>query len=98
MYSARLFLGFPITSEFSSFLEQVDPKVLDLFIKDEENYLKKLKINEVSFLGKCVDNSIDLDSLELLEANIFSLIKKLVPIYPYSLNPLKLFPICENDK
>ena len=71
MISAKLFLGLPVSSEIAAHLAKINPKILSLFIQNEENYLKEVICRENRFLGKCIENAIDLPSLELLEKNIY---------------------------
>lgn len=93
MYSVKLFLGLLITDELHSALSEVDRKILSLFVGSEENYLKEIKKNEKQYLGKCIDKPIDLPSLDLLQKNIYSLLKKIVSDYPFEKKSLVLFSI-----
>jgi hypothetical protein len=95
MYISKLFFGLPVDSELSKQLGKINPKILSLFIQEGENYLIEVKMENQTYLGKSILNPIDLSSLELLEANIYSLLKKLLPEYPFHLNSLILFPLQE---
>lgn len=93
MYSAKLFLGLPVNNELAAHLAKIDPKILSFFIQKEENYLQEVFFQKKHFLGKSVDKAVDLSSLEMLELNIYSLLKKLVPHYPFENTSLLLFPL-----
>lgn len=93
MYSAKLFLGFPVDQEFSFHLQKVNPHLTSLFIQKSGQYLEEVNFKGVSYLGKYAENVTDSSELELLEANVYSLLKKLVPDYSYEKVPLLLFPV-----
>lgn len=97
MYKVHLFLGFPVDSNFSIKLDQINPAIRTLFIKSEENYLHEVQKNNQCYLGKLIPNKSELPALEMLEANIYSLLKRLVPDYPYENVPLALFPVPESS-
>jgi hypothetical protein len=92
MYSVKLFFGFYVNEELADELIKVNPKLLALFIQNEENYLKEIEIQNKRYIGKGIESSIDLVSLELLQANIYSLLKKILPTYPFEKSPLILLP------
>lgn len=92
MFSLEMFLGFPMDAAFGEALERLDPQVAALFIRDDDHYLKQVVDEDVSYLGKFVGSVCDSATLDLMEKNIYSLLKKLVPDYPYEAVPLILFP------
>src|SRR5438105_1590338 len=98
MFVAKLFLGFPIEHDFSLKLDKVNPEIVSLFVKKGGDYLEKINFKGVSYLGKFVGDIADGTALELLEANIYSLLKKLVPEYSYEKIPLLLFPYSESSE
>lgn len=55
--------------------------------------LNEIQYNGVRYLGKFVKNEASLTQLELLEANIFSLLKKLVTHFEYRSSDLFLFSV-----
>jgi|LakMenE18May11ns_1017448.scaffolds.fasta_scaffold9369885_2 hypothetical protein len=94
MYLAELFLGFRVGESYRAKLDLVDRDLKNLFLKnDQEIYLEENFHEGIYYLGKSLGKIKDFSSLEALEANIYSLLKKLVPDYPYSEEPLSLFPI-----
>lgn len=93
MFKVNLFLGFPVDDLYVKALENVNPMVVAQFINEEEGYLSDIMHSNMRFLGKNVGTVVVLPKLELLEANIYSLLKKLVPDFPYQEAPLYLFPL-----
>lgn len=89
----HLFLGFPVNADFSRLLSEVNPYMTSLFIQEKGDYLQELVFKNGKYLGKPIENITDFSELELLEANIFSILKKLVPNYPYENTPLVLFTV-----
>lgn len=90
-----LFLGFPVSPDFARLLSKANPHVVSLFIqKGEGEYLQEMIFKEKIYLGKSVANLTDFSELELLEKHIYSILKKLVPDYPFKENPLVLFTHC----
>lgn len=93
MVSSRLFFGFIVQEAFASKLLFV-PKDLESFIiQNEEPYLYKVSHEGNIYLGKYVKSELNLAELQLVETNIFSLLKKLIPDYDYESSELYLIPI-----
>jgi hypothetical protein len=92
MLGVELFLGFPVDPTFTKELSQIDPQLVALFIQNDDNYLKEIVYHDVRYLGKFAGKISDTSDLKLLEANIYSLLKKMIPDYPYENVPLVLFP------
>jgi hypothetical protein len=95
MLAVTLFLGFPIDPSFNEALKAANPDLLALFIQSSSSssYLCETSYQGKSYLGKFTGEINDLNNLFLLESNIFSLLKKVVPLYPYSPDSLLLFPL-----
>ena len=90
----QLFLGFLITPSYSDLLSCLPEAVIKSFVNPSDfNYLQEIECEGRRYLGKIIENGIDLSSLELLQANIYSLLKRLVSDYPYENQSLVLFPI-----
>lgn len=93
MVDVELFLGFPVDLAYEKNLQNVSAEIRSLFISDTDSvYLVKIRQKETTYLGKRVGQAIDLDSLLLIQNNILSLLKRLVP-RTYSSDSLILFPI-----
>lgn len=91
-----LFLGFPIDTSFSLSLKKVSPEIRSLFI--QEDYLQEICYKNVSYLGKQIGQKTDLTALDLTQNHILSLLRKLVPNYPYDTKNLLLFVINNQEK
>lgn len=86
-----LFIGYPLSENYQLELDQIPSVVKEIFISENSSdYLQKVTREEVTYLGKKVDSPFDLTQLDSTEANIFSLLKKLVPDYPYDEQSLYL--------
>lgn len=90
----HLFLGFPIGPAFEAKLAQVNPSTLALFTQGGDTYLELCETADARYLGKDLGALSDLATLELMESNIYSLLKHLVPEYPYAHHPLVLTIRC----
>lgn len=97
MFNIQLFLGFPIDQLFAKKLDRVNQNLISEFIKDEGDYLREVQHNGVLYVGKEIGKITEYQKLELLEQNIYSLLKKLVPDFPYDEAPLYLFPMTEDE-
>lgn len=91
MLESELFLGFAIDPIFEKKLASADPQSLKNFIGNKE-FLWKVSYEGIEYLGKPVGKKATLSSLDLVENNIFSLLKRVLPDYPYEETPLYLFP------
>jgi hypothetical protein len=88
----RLFIGFPIEGTFSQLLDQVNPTLKKTFIQSEGDYLQEIGHEGRRFLGKSVEGPYEVDALELCQENVYSLLRKLAPEFPFEDHPLVLFP------
>lgn len=91
--TAQLFLGIPVDALLAEKLAIIPPQILQLYICEGDNYLQKIEDHGISYLGKHIENCVELSSLQLLEANVYSLLKKIVPDYPYHATPLVILAI-----
>lgn len=92
MYEVELFLGFPIDSSFATALSSIDPKIISIFIRNDRDYLQEITYQNNRYIGKFAGKLNDLSGLELLNSNIYSILKKIVPDYPFEKTQLELFP------
>lgn len=88
----QLFLGLQVDRDLDSELSELDEQVLDVFIQEGDSYLRRVGHKGNSYLGKFIGQRSDLQSLHDLETNIYSLVARLAPKYPYEEKPLRLFP------
>jgi len=93
MFEVRLFLGFAVDPLFSAQLKDVNPLLIAQYVSENDEQLQEVTYLDIKFLGKSLENLTSLSKLELAEANIYSLLKKLVPKFPYEETSLYLFAI-----
>lgn len=86
----NLFLGYPLNQKFLDDLAKIPPKKVSIFINDNTAYLQRTFHKNKHFLGKKLGNSVTLEEISLLEKNIHSLVKSLLPDAAL-LTPLLLF-------
>ena len=93
MFTLELFVGFPVDLLFAKELVKANPNVVSTFVQETGDYLCEYTHNNIRYLGKRAGKNITLAQLDLLEKNIYSLLKKIIPEFPYDETPLYLFPI-----
>lgn len=93
MFDLVMFLGFPLQADFAQASAHLDPKLTRLFTAQNEEYLREVVYQNEVYWGKSIGEICDVDKLELLEKNVYSLLKKIVPDYPYGNTCLYLFPL-----
>lgn len=96
-FEPGLFLGFLIDSSFQKELSKLESPLKSLFIQKNHDYLTEYSFKEKQFLGRFIGKSIDLSHFELSSTNIYSLLKKIVPNYPYDQSELWLIPVIEKE-
>ncbi len=77
-----LFFGVEVTEELDQALQSVNPHLLMLLIHNDSEYLHEYHEKGTRYLGKNLGTFVEGKALDLIEANIKSLLKKLVPSYP----------------
>lgn len=100
MFERKLFLGFQIEPSFQKALLAVNQQLLALFIGKDGEYLHELSYEKKRYLGRFVDSPVELTTLELSQEHIYSLLKRLIPHYPYEQSSLWLLPVVDllNEK
>jgi hypothetical protein len=93
MFDPQLFLGFQLDAAFSDSLKAVEPGRRGLFIQESPSYLQEASYQGSPWLGKFAGEISSLEDLFLLEKNVFTLLMKLVPDYPFENVHLALVPI-----
>lgn len=69
-------------------LATVNPPLLALFTSGGEEYLESREHQGRPYFGKTLGGSIDLPRLELVQGNVLSILRRLVPDYAYESVPL----------
>jgi hypothetical protein len=94
MYDSQLFLGLPVSHSFQRELDQLPASLHEVFIQNKSSsYLQQVEYEGVRYLGKYLGSSIELVELDSSQNHIYSLLKKLIPHFPYEQNPLLLFAL-----
>lgn len=96
MFSVALFLGYPVDRLLAQALETGNSQTAHFYIQNgDPNYLHDVIYEGQRYLGKCVREVTTLSDLVLVEANIYSLLKKINP-HDYEKTPLVIFPFSES--
>ncbi len=94
MLDLSLFLGFCVDSPLSDAIDLVDPGVVALFIgSGDAHYLQETMYEGKRYIGKFLGSITDTSTLSLVESNIYSLMKRIVPTYPSGELPLYLISV-----
>jgi hypothetical protein len=96
MFEYQLFIGFPKDPIFEKELQKINPHLIQQFLKSESEYLEEIQYQGMSYLGKRLGKLVKISEISLLEANIYSILKILVPQFPYDETPLMLITIPES--
>ena len=96
MFNYQLFIGFPKDILFTKELQKTNTYRRDQFINSKGEFLIEIHHNGTDYLGKKLGKLEKFSEISLKEANIYSILKLLVPDYPYDEVPLMLFPIPES--
>lgn len=98
MFEHCLFLGLPITESYLHQLKKLSPELIEIFIQNQSSeYLQKREYCGISYLGKCMETPYEMAALDFLQTHVYSLLKKLIPDYPYDQHPLVLLPLSSRD-
>ena len=94
MFDYQLFLGLPLSESYQRELNKLSASVRDAFIQSQSSpYLQQIEHEGAVYLGKFVGSSVELGSLDALQAHIYSLLEKLILHYPYKQHPLLLLAL-----
>jgi hypothetical protein len=80
VFDVLLFLGLPVDPSFQKMLENIDSRMLKIYISDsEESYLKQVSFEGKKYIGKFAGPIANVAELPSLENNIWSILSKLFP-------------------
>lgn len=96
MFDYQLFLGFRLEKEFQSELDLVPEPLKALFIQNHPDYIQKIDYEGLPYLGKHLGSPVEFNQIDLVKENVISLLRKMVPNYPYENIPLVLFPVSKS--
>ncbi|MFI0434143.1 MAG: hypothetical protein ACH350_00250 [Parachlamydiaceae bacterium] len=94
MFDTQLFLGFLLFDTYLVKLRSLSDSERALFIQHEDPAYLQLVVNQgVEYLGKYLGQSVDMATVDLSSSHIYSVLRKLVPDFPYKDHPLVLFAL-----
>ncbi len=94
MFDYQLFLGLPLSTAYQQELGQLPASMRDIFIQTSVSpYLQQVENEGAIYLGKYLGSSVEASLLDALQAHVYSLLKKLIPHYPYEEHPLVLLAL-----
>jgi hypothetical protein len=91
MFDYQLFIGFPKDPLFQKELQKTNEYLVKQYINGDS--LVEIDHNGMQYLGKKLGKFAEFSKITLIENNIYSILKKLVPDFPYDETPLMLFTI-----
>lgn len=98
MLDTILFLGFPLSASYQQELQWLPSAERELFIQPQASpYLQQIENQGMVYLGKSLGSSIEIAALESVQSHIYSLLRKLIPHFPYEKHPLLLLAIPAAD-
>jgi hypothetical protein len=94
MTHSSLFFGFRVPESYQEELLKLPSVEKELFIQSQVSpYLQQIEHEGRLYLGKSLGPSIEMANLDSLHSHIYSLLKKLVPSFPYEQHPLLLLAL-----
>ncbi len=91
IFDYQLFFGFALFDTYLAGLAQISPELRSTFI--HPHYLHKLDHEGQGYLGKYLGSVVEFSTLELVQAHIYSLLRRLIADYPYEDHPLILLTV-----
>jgi hypothetical protein len=89
-----LFLGFPLSDSYQQMLDELPLGEREIFIQRQASpYLQQIESEGKRYLGKFLGASIEMAALESIQSHIYSILKKLVPCFPYEAHPILILAI-----
>ena len=89
MFETTLFLAFALSESFQVELLKLPASEKQRFIQEHPSpFLEYLEDGGVRYLGKLLGASIEMEALESMNAHVYSILKKMVPHFPYEACPL----------
>ena len=99
MFDTALFIGFPLSEAYQQALLHLPSVERELFIQSQASpYLQQVESEGILYLGKFLGFSIEMAVLDSLCSHIYSLLKRLVPDFPYDQQPLLLLALRVSSK
>ena len=98
MFDYFLFFGYPLDEDYREKLERTPLAIRNIFIQGSDEYLQCIEREGISYLGKSLGQCIDRSAIELAQAHIMSLLKRLVPDYCYHQDSMLLLAVQVVDR
>jgi len=93
MLQAKPFLGLKITPKLQDGLDKCNPNDKFYFKDNNPDLLQIITIGVDKYIGKVVEQGIEYAKIEDICRNIISIIHKLCPDIPISINSMKLLAL-----
>ncbi|KPJ59248.1 MAG: hypothetical protein AMJ42_02125 [Deltaproteobacteria bacterium DG_8] len=87
------FLGLKITSKLQEGLDKCNSYNKFYFEKDNPEFLQIITIDSDKYIGRAVEQGIEYKKIEDIGRNIISIIHKLCPDIPISIDSIKLLAL-----
>ena len=87
------FFGFKITSKIQEGLDKSSPNNKFYFKDNNPDFLQIITIESDKYIGKIVEQGMDYKKIDDVCRNIISIINKLCPDIPFSIDTIKLHAI-----
>lgn len=88
----NLFIGYPLDRDLEAALFDLSEES-QFFVGENPIYLQEGSFQGHSYLGKKLSPFQYLENINLVEENIYSLLNRLFPNYPFQPAALQLFPL-----
>jgi hypothetical protein len=91
-YREVMFLGFMVSPSFADSLAAAPSALREALIgQDEKHYLADVRYKNERYIGKRINEGCTTAALDLSAEHIYSVLKKIVPDFPYDQHNLYLF-------
>lgn len=99
MQDVHVFIGMPLEGLFLATYEAVPAQKRALFVGKDETSLREIQYQDKKYVGRFVPAMSSITDLEMIEQNVFSVLKRLTPEFHFDETPLILFsfPYSESD-
>lgn len=82
MFDYQLFLGLPLSKEDLQGIGALPSSLREIFIQNQDlSYLQQIEYESITYLGKYIGSSVEVASLESIQAHIYSLVRRLIPYH-----------------
>tara|TARA_A100001015_G_scaffold314170_1_gene423036 strand:- start:544 stop:855 length:312 start_codon:yes stop_codon:yes gene_type:complete len=94
----HLFFGFQTDENFEEQYKQVNPHLRRAFVNEKTgNHLSHMEINGERYLGRVITNHLDMERIFVIQANIASIIQRMMNSWTSSKYPMLVVPFTDNQ-